>query len=168
MLQLCWDRTWLQLVSLPSDRNTPRHSTLYSNHLIILLYFIPSFYYLWYYLQVDFPEVAKQKTNLILQNKELSQALGTITSKNEQWIGGGKLLFSSPFLSFPLLHSPSPSSTLLSIPYLYSTLHRSPPHLSPLLPSPLLPSPLLFSLRKYWVWKLSLTTYCDIHTPLFI
>jgi len=38
---------------------------------------------------VDFPEVAKQKTNLIQQNKELSQALGTITSKNEQWLGGG-------------------------------------------------------------------------------
>lgn len=41
------------------------------------------------YFEVDFPEVAKPKVKLILQNKELSQALGSITSKDEQWLGGG-------------------------------------------------------------------------------
>jgi len=41
------------------------------------------------YFEVDFPKVAKQKASLILQNKELSEALGTIPSENEQWLGGG-------------------------------------------------------------------------------
>ncbi|KAL9968447.1 hypothetical protein ACROYT_G026824 [Oculina patagonica] len=41
------------------------------------------------YFEVDFPEVVKQKASLILQHKELSQALGTITSRNEEWLGGG-------------------------------------------------------------------------------
>ena len=39
--------------------------------------------------QVDFPEVVKRKASLILQHKELSEALGTVTSESEQWLGGG-------------------------------------------------------------------------------
>ena len=65
-------------------------------------------------LQVDFPEVARQKTNLILQNRELSQALGTITSKNEQWLGGGKVLFSSSLLALLRLALTRLSSVLSS------------------------------------------------------
>ncbi|XP_068745300.1 tRNA wybutosine-synthesizing protein 4-like isoform X2 [Montipora capricornis] len=41
------------------------------------------------YFEVDFPEVVEQKTSLILKNKELAQALGTLSSQNEPWLGGG-------------------------------------------------------------------------------
>ncbi|XP_067021232.1 tRNA wybutosine-synthesizing protein 4-like [Acropora muricata] len=41
------------------------------------------------YFEVDFPEVVQKKTNLILKNQELAQVLGTVSSQNEHWLGGG-------------------------------------------------------------------------------